>query len=125
MVAERLSMRKTREILRLKWVLGLPHRRVAESLGVGIGTISETLGRAGLAGIGSWAEVEALGDGVLDERLYGRTGTGSEPFRAPDWSWVHTELRRKGVTLQLLHLEYLEQNPGGYRYSQFCAHYAR
>jgi transposase len=36
---------------------------------------------------------------------------------------MHTELRRPGVTLQLLHLEYLEKHPAGYRYSQFCEHY--
>ena len=41
----------------------------------------------------------------------------------PDWSQIKNELRHKGVTLQLLHQEYLEQNPGGYQYSQFCRHY--
>lgn len=38
---------------------------------------------------------------------------------------MHTELRRPGVTLQVLHLEYLEKHPHGYRYSQFCEHYRR
>jgi transposase len=38
---------------------------------------------------------------------------------------VHRELRRPGVTLQLLHLEYKERAPGGYQYSQFCRHYRR
>jgi transposase len=36
---------------------------------------------------------------------------------------VHRELRRKGVTLQLLHLEYKERQPEGYQYTQFCRHY--
>jgi hypothetical protein len=36
---------------------------------------------------------------------------------------VHAERRRPGVTLELLHLEYLEQHPNGYSYSTFCAHY--
>jgi hypothetical protein len=44
---------------------------------------------------------------------------------APDCRWIHTELRQPGVTLQLLHLEYLAQHPTGYRYSQFCEHYRR
>jgi hypothetical protein len=30
---------------------------------------------------------------------------------------------RAGVTLELLHLEYLQQHPDGYRYSAFCVHY--
>src|SRR5260370_35664339 len=38
----------------------------------------------------------------------------------PDWRRVHAELRRKGVTLQLLWLEYREQNLEGYGYSQFA-----
>jgi transposase len=36
-----------------------------------------------------------------------------------------TELRRPGVTLELLHLEYLAAHPDGYRYSAFCGHYRR
>jgi transposase len=43
----------------------------------------------------------------------------------PDCQWIHTERRRPGVTLALLHLEYLEQHPGGYRYTQFCEFYRR
>ena len=53
MAAERLTMRKTREILRQKWGLGLSHRRVARSLGIGLGTVSETLTRALAAKLGS------------------------------------------------------------------------
>jgi transposase len=34
--------------------------------------------------------------------------------------WIHTELKRPGVTLELLHLEYLEAHPTGYRYTAFC-----
>jgi hypothetical protein len=36
---------------------------------------------------------------------------------------IHRELKRPGVTLQRLHLEYLQRHPDGYRYSQFCRHY--
>ena len=32
---------------------------------------------------------------------------------------------RQGVTLQLLHVEYLAQHPNGYRYTQSCEHYRR
>ena len=35
---------------------------------------------------------------------------------------MHTELRRPGVTLELLHLEYLARYRDGYRYSAFCRH---
>jgi transposase len=38
---------------------------------------------------------------------------------------LHRELRKKGVTLQLLWQEYKEQYPDGYQYTQFCEHYRR
>jgi transposase len=37
--------------------------------------------------------------------------------------YIDTERRRVGVTLELLHLEYLERQPDGYRYTQFCEIY--
>src|SRR5262245_1224088 len=54
MAAARLVMRKAREILRQKWEPDLSHRKVARSLGVGVATISETLTRELVAGVGTW-----------------------------------------------------------------------
>ena len=71
MAAERLSMRQIREILRQKWALGLPHRAVAESLGLGLGTISSVLTRAQGAGL-DWPQVQRMTDAALESRLYGR-----------------------------------------------------
>ena len=119
----RLTMRRTREILRQKWELGRSHRQVAQSLGVGLGTVAETVQRARRAGLGDWAAVQGLAEATLEERLYRRPGPAATPRAAVDCRWIHTELRLPGVTLQLLHLEYLERDPAGYRYSQFCAHY--
>ncbi len=42
-----------------------------------------------------------------------------------DQAHIHTERKKVGVTLELLHLEYLEQHPDGYRYTQFCEVYRR
>ena len=122
MARERLSMRKTREILRQKWVLGRSHREVARSLGVSIGTVSLVLGRAEAKGLG-WGEVEALADAELEGRIYGLAASATRAL--PDFAHVHAELRRPGVTLQLLHLEYLEAHPTGYGYTQFCQYYKR
>ena len=41
----------------------------------------------------------------------------------PDCAHLHAERHKPGVTLELLHLEYLEQHPDGYRYTQFCELY--
>ena len=55
-------MRKIREILRQKWALGRTHRVVAQSLSVGLGTVSGVERRARAAGL-SWTDVEGLADG--------------------------------------------------------------
>jgi transposase len=41
----------------------------------------------------------------------------------PDWAEIHRELKRKGVTLQLLWQEYKATHPDGLQYSQFCDRY--
>src|SRR5436309_5236520 len=113
-------MRQIREILRQKWALGLSHRAVASSLRVGLGTISSVVSRAHAAGL-DWAQVQTLADEALEGRLYGRPEVAGQRQRpAPDCAWIHAERRRPGVTLELLHLEYLERSPDGYRYTRFC-----
>src|SRR5262245_45930952 len=120
MATERLAMRRIREILRQKWALRLSHRAVARSLRVGLGTISSVTSRAQATGL-DWAQVQTLTDEALEGRLYGRPDVaGQGPRPAPDCPWIHAERRRPGVTLELLHLEYLERHPDGYRYTQFC-----
>ena len=84
MAAERLSMRQIREILRQKWALELSHRAVAQSLGVGLGTISSVLTRARATGL-AWAQAQTLSDDVLESRLYGRLDVAGQRQRpAPD-----------------------------------------
>jgi transposase len=119
MATERLSMRKTREILRQKWELGRTHREIAASVEQSLGAVAGTLGRA--AGL-DWPAVQALSDAALEERLYGARASVLE--RAlPDFEYLHAERKKAGVTLELLHLEYLEKHPDGYRYTAFCDRY--
>ena len=124
MAGRRLSMRRTREILRQKWALGRSHREVAQSLGVSTGAISAALARAKAAGL-SRESALALGEVALEHRLYSNARGGASARPLPDWAEIHTELRRKGVTLALLHIEYLERHPDGYAYTQFCGYYKR
>ncbi len=119
MATERLSMRHTREILRQKWALGATHRAVAQSLGVGVGTVGTTVLRARAAGL-DWPQVQALTDDALEARLYGLPRAAGRGRPLPDCAYLHTERKKPGVTLELLHLEYLERHPTGYRYTRFC-----
>jgi transposase len=109
-------MRKTREILRQKWCLGRSHREVARSLGKSVGAIHATLRRATMAGL-DWEGVGALSDEALDRRLYGAPAGSGQGRALPDFALVHAEHKRPGVTLELLHLEYLERYPDGYLYT--------
>jgi transposase len=122
MATERLPMRHIREILRLKWTLKRSHRETARSLGISPGAVASVISRANQIGM-TWDALEGMTDEALEERLYGPKITGRIARPLPDPAWMHTELRRAGVTLELLHLEYLQQHPDGYRYSAFCAHY--
>ena len=51
MPAERLSMRKVREVLRLKYACGASERVIARSVGVGRTAIAEYIRRAAVIGI--------------------------------------------------------------------------
>jgi len=122
MATERLTMQKLREILRLKLELGHSHRKAARALGISAGSVATAAVRAKLL-ILDWARVCELDDVELEQLMYGPPGGRREGRPLPDLPHVHLELRRTGVTLQLLHLEYLEQHPTGYRYTAFCELY--
>jgi transposase len=124
MATERLSMRQIREILRQKWSLGRTHREVAQSLGISSGAVGTTVLRARAARL-NWAQIETLSDEALEARVYGSPTPPTHHRAVPDCAYLHAERRKPGVTLELLHLEYLEQHPDGYRYTQFCEFYRR
>ncbi len=105
-------------------MLGRSYREVCAQLDVSLGAIARAVARAKAAGL-DWAQVQALSDEVLERRLYGETSQPGLVRPRPDCAYLHTERKRPGVTLELLHLEYLEQHPNGYRYIQFCNYYRK
>ena len=124
MATKRLLMRKIREILRLKYEVGLSHRAIARALTVGVGTVSSYVKRARQAGL-DWPLPEELDEASLERQLFDARVGPAIPRPQPDVAHIHQELKRTGVTLHLLWLEYLEIHPEGYRYSQFCEIYRR
>jgi transposase len=123
MATKRLSMRQIKEILRQKLLLKRSNRDIGESVGRSAGAVWDAVDRAKSAGIEAWDAVEEVGEDELELRLYPH-GYKEEKQRRPepDCVWVHAE-RKKGVTLELLHAEYLQRNPGGYQYTVFCDRY--
>ncbi len=116
-------MRKTREILRLKFETELSQRAIARAVGVSNATVWDVLRRLAAAGL-AWPLPEGVGDAELEARLYRDRFKAVADPREPDWAQAHEELRRhKHVTLQLLWAEYRRAHPDGYGYSYFCQHY--
>ncbi len=125
MSRKKLSMRKTREVARLR-ALGFGIRQIARSCRIARSTVSDYLSRMKVASL-SWPFPPDLTEEALDALLFKgsqhRGRDGGRPI--PSWDHVHKELRRKGVTKQLLWEEYLGIHPDGYQYSQFCERYRR
>jgi len=124
MATERVSMRDAKEILRQKWSLKMTNRQVARSMGISAGTVGKTVSRARDAKL-DWPQVEQLSEQALELKLYGVPAPPIHDRPLPPMQYLHEELHKKGVTLQLLHLEYLESYPEGYKYTQFCEHYRK
>src|SRR5690606_32080449 len=123
MPAKRLSMRKIKEVLRLKWGKDMSNRQIATSCGIGRPTVGEYLRRAQGAGL-SWPLPADLDDTGLERLLFPPPPDMPAQLRGiPDWLAIHKELRLKHVTLFLLWQEYRAAHPDGYQYSWFCEHY--
>ncbi|MBI4468867.1 MAG: IS21 family transposase [Acidobacteria bacterium] len=131
MPAGRVSMRKTKELLRLKFEHGLTNRQIARSCQVSRSTVAEYLSRAARAGL-TWPLPEELDEGRLENLLFCspaqpavRVNHAPCSRPQPDLIHLHKELRNPHVTLQLLWQEYKQEHPDGYQYSQFCDRYRR
>jgi hypothetical protein len=112
MPGSRLPVRKIRDVLRLS-AAGMSKRQIAVSLGVSATAARDCILRARRAGL-AWPLPEGLTDETLEDRLYPPPAVASKERRPrPDWATVHRELRRPGVTLQLLWEEHRAAHPDG------------
>jgi transposase len=118
-------MRKIKEVLRLRFDLGLTQEQIAGSCNIAQPTVHRYLERATAAGL-TWPLPADCDDRRLEELLF-PTRPGWEPNvirPMPDLAGVHQQLQaNKHVTLQLLWEEYREHNPAAYGYSRFCQLY--
>lgn len=123
MSRERLSMRKVKDVLRLKWASGLSERQIARTCGIARSTVAEYLRRAQTAGL-TWPLPDGVDEVALEQQLFPPVvAIPADKRPLPDWSEVHRELKRKGVTLFLLWQEHKAIYPEGYQYSRFCDRY--
>ena len=124
MPAQRLTMRRVRELLRLHYGAGASARAIARELGVSRSTVKEYLARAAAAEL-TWPLPAELSDAVLEEQLFAAGGPkpGTRRRVEPDWAALVREMKRPGVNLTVLWEEYGAAHPGGYSYSRFCELY--
>ena len=125
MTKDRLSMRKFKEVLRLKFDHDLTNRQIAKSCAMSHVTVGKYLDLAKEAGI-TWPLPDDIDDSQLEQRLYENVSrpAADKPV-IPPMEYLFQELKRKHVTLQLLWYEYKQGNPDGYQYSYFCELYQK
>jgi transposase len=122
MPAERISMRKIREALRLRHAGNLSYQQIAQSLRISISTAHSYIKIAEAAGL-SWPLPADFDELELEQRLFAKEYKikAKPPLIKPDFEMIHRELQHKGVTLQLLWDEYsADDRQHSYGYAQFC-----
>jgi transposase len=123
MPTPRVLMSKIRQALQLLAESGLSTRQVAAALGISKSTVSEIALYARDAGV-HWPQAGKLSDDELQARLYPPPRPRTTQRHEPDYGLLHQELKRPGVTLQLLWEEYrVEVGALAYRYSAYCEKY--
>jgi transposase len=118
-------MEKIRSIIRYHVTTDLSERQIARALNVSRAVVGKYLRAFTASGL-SWQEVDQMADSALMKQLDGvKKEQKSSRFRqlSEKFPYFLAELRRKGVTLQLLWEEYLHDCPNGYQYTQFCYHF--
>src|SRR5208283_1486770 len=118
-----LSMHKAREILRLRFDVGLSARKTAKSCKVSHSTVLEYESRVREAKL-SWPLPEGMDDEELERIVHAQPGDLRHDRPMPDTEYLVKEMHRPHVTLYLLWMDYKEVHPDGYGYTQFCHHYA-
>jgi transposase len=125
-----MSMRKLKDVLRLRFELSLSHRQIARSCDIGLGTVHDYLQRAEAAGV-KWPLPEGWDDRQLESALFAVNQPGNPPKAeeesgkaTPDFVKIHEQRQQhRHLTLQLLWEEYKQANPEGLQYSWFCELY--
>ncbi|MBO0860625.1 MAG: IS21 family transposase [Chloracidobacterium sp.] len=118
-----ISMRKFNDVLRLKYEAGLSQRQIASALHLSLGVVNKYLNAAQSAGI-TWPLPDSLTESQLRRKLFPPESPSEPIYAQPDFAAIHQELKRKGVTRQLLWEEYADDNRNNhYQYTQFCFYY--
>lgn len=119
---KRIPMRRIEEVLRLNYQ-GHSNRDISRRTGISRPTVSEYLQKAQKKGI-TWPLPENMDNQTLENLLFPPAPVSQPAVVIPKWEDITLELQKHHhLTLQLLWIEYKEQNPNELSYSTFCARY--
>jgi transposase len=114
-----VSIRKMKEILRLYYGAQLSMHQIATSLNLSVGVVHKHLSNLKSKGV-TWP---LSSDMTNDELLALAKNNASVKKETIDFNFIHSELKRKGVTLQLLWEEHQQSGLIDLSYSQLCRRY--
>lgn len=100
-------------------------RQIGVSAGISPSTVHDYVSRATTAGLTTWESIFALDEETLESRLFkvAEAISAKKKHPQPNWGEIHLELRRPGVTLELLWQEYREEYTEGLGRTQFSDYY--
>lgn len=101
---------------------GLSGRAIASAQDMARNSVQAVIDAAEKLGLG-WDEVAELPEAEVYPTLFPGRNVRESVFAQPDWTRVHKELARVGVTLKLLHQEYIDATSmaqATMSYDRFC-----
>jgi len=124
MAMKRTSMKKIRDIIRLKETTDMSERKIARALNVARTVVARYLSDFYKSGL-DYEQIDEMADSELLSILEKRKVEKNEQYEklAKQFPYFAKELKKKGVTLNYLWKEYKEKCPDGYSNSQFCYHF--
>lgn len=100
-----MSIKNVKQVCQRILCTGENNNEIAQLLGIGYNTVKRY--RAQVTSLGlQWKDLE----GLTEEQVaivFNKPAVVKGRFVQPDWACIHKEMGRKGVTLRLLHEEYL------------------
>jgi len=117
-------MNKIRETIRLHEEAGLSNRQIARALAISRPSVAQYLTDYRSSAL-SYSAIAAMSDDELVRMLEGVKMAVSERYRdlSERFEYFVKELKKTGVTLDLLWQEYKQEHSSGYNRTQFCHHF--
>ncbi len=117
-------MNKIREIIRLHEKCYLSNRKIALALKISRPVVSQYISDLNASGL-AYGDIKGMPDDTLLEILNRNKRAKNENYKKliSRFSDYARELKRVGVTKEILWQEYIKDNPDGYSYSRFCYHF--